>query len=41
MAERMQAIRRDFLVEDLKTVSLESGFTGTVVVQARQTLVET
>jgi L-fuconolactonase len=41
MAEGMQAIRRDFLVEDLKTVSLESGFTGTVVVQARQTLVET
>lgn len=41
IAEGMQAIRRDFLVEDLKTVSVESGFTGTVVVQARQTLIET
>ena len=41
MTKGMQAIRRDFLVEDLKSVSLESGFTGTVVVQARQTLIET
>jgi L-fuconolactonase len=41
MTEGMEAIRRDFLAEDLKAVLRESEIAGTVVVQARQTLIET
>jgi L-fuconolactonase len=41
MSDAMGAIRRDFLVDDLKTTLLEGGITGAVTVQARQTLKET
>ena len=41
MSDGMDAIRRDFLIEDLKLVMQESGIAGAVVVEARQTLVET
>jgi L-fuconolactonase len=37
----MGALRRDYLVPDLESVTEESGVTGTVAVQARQTLAET
>ncbi len=41
MSDGMEAIRRDFLIEDLKRVLQEGGITGAVAVEARQTLVET
>jgi L-fuconolactonase len=41
MSGAMGAIRRDFLVDDLKTTLLEGGITGAVTVQARQTVAET
>jgi len=41
MTGEMEAIRRDFLVADLKAVMRESEIAGTVVVQARQSLIET
>ena len=37
----MGALRRDFLIEDLNGVTQADGVTGTVVVQARQTVEET
>jgi len=39
--ESMQAIRRDFLPEDLAPELQQNGFAGSVAVQARQTLEET
>jgi L-fuconolactonase len=37
----MQALRRDFLPEDLKTAMATAGVDGSIAVQARQTLEET
>ncbi len=39
--ERMQALARDFSVDDLRQAAANTGVTGSVVVQARQTLEET
>ena len=39
--EPMQALRRDFLPEDLKTAMATAGVDGSIAVQARQTLEET
>jgi L-fuconolactonase len=41
MSEGMEAIRRDFLVDDLNQTLSEAGINGAVTVQARQTLIET
>ena len=41
ISDQMQAIRRDFLVDDLKAEMASAGVNGTIVVQARQTLEET
>jgi L-fuconolactonase len=41
MSTRMSALRRDFLIEDLNQVTQADGVTGTVVVQASQTVEET
>lgn len=41
MSEEMGLLRRDFLVEDLASVTRAAGVEGTVAVQARQTLGET
>jgi L-fuconolactonase len=41
MTGEMDSIRHDFLVEDLAAVTRESQITGTVVVQARQSVEET
>lgn len=40
MLEGMERIRKDFLLPELHAVTEEAGVTGTVVVQARQTLEE-
>src|SRR5690242_18888997 len=39
--EHMSTIRRDFLTHDLKPVLASAGITGTIAVQARQSLEET
>src|SRR3984893_4844130 len=41
MLAGMQSIRRDFLIPELCSVTREAGVTGTVAVQARQTIEET
>jgi len=41
MSDRMQALRRDFTVDDLRVQCNANGVTGTVAVQARQSLEET
>jgi len=41
MLAGMENIRRDFLIPELHSVTREAGVTGTVAVQARQTIVET
>jgi L-fuconolactonase len=41
MVDGMDAIRRDFLLDDLRSVLWESGIDGAVTVQARQTIKET
>jgi L-fuconolactonase len=41
ISDAMSAIRRDFLVPDLQAASAPSGITGSIAVQARQTLEET
>lgn len=41
ISESMQAIRRDFLPADLAPLAAAAGITGTVAVQARQSLEET
>src|ERR1051326_8510498 len=41
MQAGMEGIRRDFLIADLRLVTKEAGISGTVAVQARQTIEET
>ncbi len=41
ICDRMAAIRRDFLVPDLQAACASSGVSGSIAVQARQTLEET
>jgi L-fuconolactonase len=41
MADRMEVLRRDFLLEDLRAITVEAGVTGTIVVEAERTLEET
>ena len=41
MSGAMGGLRRDYLVADLESVTREAGVTGTIAVQARQSLVET
>lgn len=41
MSDKMKALRRDFLMPELEGVMRETGVTGTVAVQARQTVEET
>lgn len=41
MLQGMESIRRDFLIPQLQLAAQEAGVTGTVAVQARQTLEET
>jgi L-fuconolactonase len=41
MLAGMESIRRDFLISELHSVTREAGVTGTVAVQARQTIEET
>jgi L-fuconolactonase len=41
MAEGMEALRRDFLVDDLRGVTAEAGVIGTVVVETERTVAET
>jgi L-fuconolactonase len=41
MSEKMTALRRDFLLSDLEQTVSAAGVTGTVAVQARQTVEET
>jgi L-fuconolactonase len=41
MSDMMDVLRRDYVTEDLKTVTAAAGVTGTVVVQAQQTMAET
>ena len=41
IGEDMRAIRRDFLPADLAPLAARAGISGTVAVQARQTLAET
>lgn len=41
MSDGMDKLRRDFLPEDFEQIIRESGVTGTVAVQARQTIEET
>lgn len=40
MTAGMEKLRRDYLLPDLKAVTQATGVTGTVVVQARQTIEE-
>jgi L-fuconolactonase len=41
MSGTMEKLRRDYLLPDLKAVTQATGVTGTVVVQARQSIEET
>lgn len=41
MAEGMEVLRRDFLVEDLRAVTAEAGVTGTIVVETERSIAET
>jgi L-fuconolactonase len=41
MSDRMDTLRRDFSIDDLQALAQEWNVTGTVAVQARQTLTET
>jgi L-fuconolactonase len=41
MADGMKGLRRDFLVEDLRAVTAETGVTGTIVVETERTIEET
>jgi L-fuconolactonase len=38
MADGMESLRRDFLINDLRAVTADAGVTGTVVVEAERTL---
>jgi L-fuconolactonase len=41
MADGMEGLRRDFLIEDLRAVTAEVGVTGTIVVETERTVEET
>jgi L-fuconolactonase len=41
MADGMEGLRRDFLIEDLRAVTAEAGVTGTIVVETERTVQET
>jgi L-fuconolactonase len=41
MADGMEGLRRDFLVDDLHAVTTEAGVTGTIVVETERTIEET
>ena len=41
MADGMEGLRRDFLIEDLRAVTAEVGVTGTIVVETERTIEET
>jgi L-fuconolactonase len=41
MADGMEGLRRDFLVEDLRAVTAQAGVTGTIVVETERTIEET
>jgi L-fuconolactonase len=41
MANGMESLRRDFLIEDLRAVTAEVGVTGTIVVETERTVEET
>jgi L-fuconolactonase len=41
MADGMEGLRRDFLLDDLRLVTAEAGVTGTIVVEAERTVEET
>jgi L-fuconolactonase len=41
MADGMESLRRDFLIDDLRAVTAEAGVTGTIVVEAERTIEET
>jgi L-fuconolactonase len=41
VADEMESLRRDFLMEDLRVVTAEAGVTGTIVVEAERTIEET
>src|SRR5450755_3352654 len=41
MADGMDGLRRDFLLDDLRAITAEAGVTGTIVVEAERTLEET
>ena len=41
MADGMEALQRDFLLNDLRTVTTEAGVTGTIVVETERTTEET
>jgi L-fuconolactonase len=41
MADGMDGLRRDFLIDDLRAITAKAGVTGTIVVEAERTLEET
>jgi L-fuconolactonase len=41
MADGMEGLRRDFLIDDLRAITAEVGVTGTIVVEAERTVEET
>ena len=41
MADGMEVLRRDYLVDDLRAVTTEAGVTGTIVVETERTTAET
>ena len=41
MGDGMEMLRRDYLTAELEEVTRSAGVTGTIVVQARQTMQET
>jgi L-fuconolactonase len=41
MADGMEGLRRDFLIDDLRAITANAGVTGTVVVEAERTIEET
>jgi L-fuconolactonase len=41
MADGMDGLRRDFLIDDLRAITAEAGVTGTIVVEAERTVEET
>ena len=41
MADGMEGLRRDFLIDDLRAVTADAGVTGTIVVEAERTIEET